>query len=75
MVNISKSDNINKRSTYLGTTTKSTINSLMLTISLILGVVTLILVAALVTQILKRRSNESKYERFVKKIWKCKQNW
>lgn len=68
MVNISKSDDINKRSTYLGTTTKATINSLMLTISLILGVVTLILVAALVTQVLKRRASESRYERFIRKI-------
>ena len=70
MINITKSDNINARNTYLGTTTKSTINSLMLTIALIMGVVTIILVFALVSQILKRRAKESKYERFVKKILK-----
>ena len=68
MVNISKSDSINKRDKYLGTTTKSTINSLMLTISLILGVVTIILIAALTSQILKRRAKESKYERYIKKL-------
>ncbi|MBQ9024061.1 MAG: hypothetical protein IJ105_02430 [Bacilli bacterium] len=68
MINITKSDNINSTNTYLGTTTKATINSLMLTISLILGVVTIILVLALIAQIIRRKAKESKYERFIKKI-------
>ena len=68
MVNITKSDDINARNTYLGTTNKATINSLMLTISLILGVITIILILALISQVLRRRATESKYERFVRKI-------
>ena len=68
MINITKSDNINTRSTFVGKTTKSTMNNMMLTVSLILGVVTLILVIALITEVLKRKSKESKYERYVKKL-------
>ena len=68
MINISKSEDINARKTYIGTTTKSTINSLMLTIALIFAVIALLLIGALVTEVLKRRSSESKYERYIRKL-------
>ena len=68
MINITKSSDINNRATYLGKTTESTINKLMLTISLIFVVVSLILLLALLTEMRKRKAKESKYERFVKKI-------
>ena len=68
MINISKSDDINLTSTYIGTTTKSTMNNLMLIVSLIFGIVTIILVFALILEVRKRRARESRYERYVKKL-------
>ena len=68
MININKSENINTRSTYVGPTTKTTMNNMMLVISLIFGVVDVILIIALIFESRKRISKESKYERYVKKL-------
>jgi len=68
MITVTKSEPINNKSTYLGSTNKATINNMMLVVSLILGVFDLILVFALFAEFKKRRAKESKYERYVKKL-------
>ena len=68
MITVTKSQDINNRSIYLGKTNEATINKLMLTVSLIFVVVSVILIFALLSELRKQRKLVSRYDRFIKKL-------
>ena len=67
MINISKSEDINNDTSYIVSTTKSTINTVLFIISIVLLVITALCVVKLIDIIKKRVDSESKYDRFIRK--------
>ena len=70
MINISKSENIYKKDSYVGSTTESTINKTMFIISIVFIILTLTGIVILIKEIANKKKKESKYDNFIKKTLK-----
>lgn len=70
MISISKSEDINNKASYIISTTKSGINTVLFIAALVLLVATALCIVKLIDIIKKRIENESKYDRYIKKILK-----
>ena len=70
MITISKSEDINNNSSYIISTTKSKLNTILFIISIVLLIMTSLCVVKLIDMIKKRSDSESKYDKFIRKTLK-----
>ena len=70
MINITKSNDIYNNSSYVGSTTESTINKVMFVLSIVLLIITIIAIFVLISEISSRKKKESKYDNHIRKILK-----
>lgn len=68
MINLTKSEDINNDSSYIVSTQKSMLNTVLFIVSIILLIATALCIVKLMDMIKKRIDAESKYDRFLKKV-------
>ncbi len=70
MITITKSNDINNNSIYVGQTTDASINKVMKVLSILFGTVAGVCLIALLLKILNTKKSESKYDAFIRKTLK-----
>ncbi len=70
MITVSTTDDINNASSYIVSTTKSKLNTLLFFAAIVTLIIAALCIVKFVDMVKKRINSESKYDRFIKKILK-----